>query len=64
MLENDEDVVHAGIVSKSQNIPNSGRFWNSQPTPGSGSGLAASKIGLMLAALLVASVRRLIQKAL
>jgi hypothetical protein len=29
MKENDEDVVHAGIVSKSQKIPEFRRFWNS-----------------------------------
>jgi hypothetical protein len=32
MNENDEDVVHAGMVSKSQKTPNSGRFCDSPPT--------------------------------
>src|SRR5215472_1517134 len=32
MSEDDEDVVHAGIVSKSQKSRNSGRFCNSPPT--------------------------------
>jgi hypothetical protein len=32
MNEKEEDVVHAGILSKSQNSQNSGRFWNSPPT--------------------------------
>jgi hypothetical protein len=32
MNENDEDVVHPGIVTKSQKAPDSGRFCNSPPT--------------------------------
>jgi hypothetical protein len=32
MNENDQDVVHAGIVSKSKKSRNSGRFCNSPPT--------------------------------
>ena len=32
MNENDEDVVHAGIVSKLKNSQNSGRFCNSPST--------------------------------
>ena len=32
MGENDEDVVHAGIVSNLKNSRNSGRFFNSPPT--------------------------------
>ena len=37
MNENDKDVVHAGIVSKSQKARDSGRLWNSPPTGTSGS---------------------------
>jgi hypothetical protein len=32
MNENDEDLVHPGIVTKSQKAPDSGRFCNSPPT--------------------------------
>jgi hypothetical protein len=32
MNENDEDVVHAGIVSNLKKTLNSGRFCNSKPT--------------------------------
>ena len=32
MNENDEDVVHPGIVTRSQKAPDSGRFCNSPPT--------------------------------
>jgi hypothetical protein len=32
MNENDEDVVHPGIVTKSQKAPDLGRFCNSPPT--------------------------------
>jgi hypothetical protein len=39
MNENDEDVVHPGIVTKSQKAPDSGRFCNSPPTGAFGSGI-------------------------
>jgi hypothetical protein len=32
MNENDEDVVHDGIVSNLKNFQNAGRFCNSPPT--------------------------------